>query len=191
MMSDVSGLRHAEEELAHWALHDSLTGLPNRNLLVDRIGQTLTRASRQPGTVAALFCDVDDFKEVNDSFGHHVGDEVLKAVASRLRAAVRPSDTVARIGGDEFVVLCEGMEDESVAFGIASRVLTSVSLPLEVAGHELTLSVSVGVAFAVSQDAGELLRNADAAMYLAKKRGRNRAELFDEQLRQVAAERIA
>ncbi len=190
MMSDVSGLRQAEEELAHWALHDSLTGLPNRNLLVDRIGQTLTRASRQPGTVAALFCDVDDFKEVNDSFGHHVGDEVLKAVAARLRAAVRPSDTVARIGGDEFVVLCEGMDDESVAFGIASRVLTSVSLPLEVSGHELTLSVSVGVAFAVSPDAAELLRNADAAMYLAKKRGRNRAELFDEQLRQVAAERI-
>ena len=191
MMSDVSGLRHAEEELAHWALHDSLTGLPNRNLLVDRISQALTRASRHPGTVAALFCDVDDFKEVNDSFGHHVGDEVLKAVATRLSSAVRPADTVARIGGDEFVVLCEGMDNESVAFDIASRVLGAVANPLEVSGNELALSISVGVAFAVTEDAPELLRNADAAMYLAKQRGRNRAELFDEQLRKVAAERIS
>ena len=191
MMSDVTGLRQAEEELAHWAVHDSLTGLPNRNLLVDRIEQTLNRAQRQPGSVAALFCDVDDFKEVNDSFGHHVGDEVLKVVAARLRAAVRPADTVARIGGDEFVVLCEGLEDESVAFAIASRVLSSVALPIDVAGNELALSVSVGVAFASSTDAAELLRNADAAMYLAKQRGRNRAELFDERLRQVAAERIS
>jgi diguanylate cyclase (GGDEF)-like protein/PAS domain S-box-containing protein len=191
MMSDVSGLRLAEEKLAHLALHDALTGLPNRTLLMDRIDQALARGSRQTSLVAALFCDLDGFKEINDSFGHHVGDDTLKAVAARLRAAVRPTDTVARIGGDEFVVLCEGMVDESAAFGVASRVLASIAEPLEVAGHELPLSVSVGVAFDFSGDSAELLRNADAAMYLAKQRGRNRAELFDEQLRRVAAARLS
>ncbi len=189
MMSDVSGLRAAEERLAHWALHDPLTGLPNRTLLIDRVNQALGRRLGSPGTVAALFCDVDSFKEVNDSFGHHVGDEVLQAVAVRLRGAVRPADTVARIGGDEFVIICEDV-GESDAFGLASRVLESVAEPLLMAGSELPLSVSVGVAFARSDEAAELLRNADAAMYLAKQRGRNRAELFDEQLRQVAAQRI-
>jgi len=191
MVSDVSGLRRAEGKLAHWALSDALTGLPNRSLLMDRIDQALTRRRRQTGAVAALFCDIDGLQEVNDSFGHQVGDRALQAVAARLRAAVRPADTVARIGGDEFVVLCEDMMDESPVFGLASRVLLSVAEPLRVAGHELSLSVSVGVAFATSGDSAELLRNADAAMYLAKQRGRNRAELFDEQLRQAAADRIS
>ena len=191
MMSDVSGLRQAEQELAYWALHDPLTGLPNRTLLMDRVEHALARSRRHTGMVAALFCDLDGFKEVNDSFGHHVGDEVLKLVADRLRTAVRPGDTVARIGGDEFVALCEGMIDESAAFGVASRVLTSVAEPMIVNGHDLPVSVSVGVAFAFSGDAAELLRDADAAMYLAKKRGRNRAELFDEHLRQVAAARLS
>ncbi len=191
MMSDVSGLRQAEADLAHFAVHDPLTGLPNRTLLIDRIDQAITRGQRNPGTVAALFCDLDDFKEINDSFGHHIGDEVLKVVGERLRAAVRPADTVARLGGDEFVILCEGLLDESVAFGLASRILASIKGPLEIAGHELSLSVSVGVAFCLSGDAAELLRNADAAMYLAKQRGRNRAELFDEQLRKIASERIS
>ncbi|MCW2545951.1 MAG: hypothetical protein JWN96_411, partial [Mycobacterium sp.] len=191
MMSDVSGLRQAEEELAHWALHDSLTGLPNRVLLVDRIDQAFGRASRRPSTVAALFCDLDGFKEINDSFGHHVGDQVLSVVAERLKTAVRPADTVARIGGDEFVILCEAMDDESVAFGMAARVLSSVAEQLNIAGDAVALTVSVGVAFARNDSAAELLGNADAAMYLAKQRGRNRAELFDEQLRKVASERIS
>ena len=191
MMSDVSGLRQAEEELAHWALHDSLTGLPNRVLLVDRINQAFGRASRTPSTVAALFCDLDGFKDINDSFGHRVGDQVLSVVADRLRTAVRPADTVSRIGGDEFVILCEGMHDESIAFGIASRVLSSMSEELSIGGHSIALSVSVGVAFARNDVAAELLGNADAAMYLAKQRGRNRAELFDEQLRKAASERIS
>jgi diguanylate cyclase (GGDEF)-like protein/PAS domain S-box-containing protein len=191
MMTDVSGLRQAEEELAHWALHDALTGLPNRILLVDRIDQAFGRASRRPNTVAALFCDLDGFKEINDSFGHHIGDQVLSLVAARLREAVRPADTVARIGGDEFVILCEGMNDESVAFGIAARVLSSIAEEFDLAGHTMALSVSVGVAFARNDNSAELLGNADAAMYLAKQRGRNRAELFDEQLRKVASERIS
>jgi diguanylate cyclase (GGDEF)-like protein/PAS domain S-box-containing protein len=190
MMSDISVRREAEEKLAHWALHDPLTGLPNRTLLMDRVDQALSRVRRQPGTVAALFCDLDGFKEVNDSYGHHVGDELLQAVAGRLQAAVRPADTVARIGGDEFVVLCEDLADEGAAFGLAARVLSSVAEPLHVAGHELPLTVSVGVALALSADAGELLRNADAAMYLAKQRGRNRAELFDETLRKLASKRL-
>jgi diguanylate cyclase (GGDEF)-like protein/PAS domain S-box-containing protein len=190
MMSDVSGVRQAEEKLAHRALHDALTGLPNRTLLMDRIAHALSWQQRTTGMVAALFCDLDGFKEINDSFGHHVGDDVLKAVAVRVQAALRPTDTLARIGGDEFVALCEGIDDETAAFGIASRVLAAVAEPIDVSGHEITLSVSVGVAFAFSGDAAELLRNADAAMYLAKDRGRNRAELFDEELRQEAAERL-
>ena len=191
MLSDVSGLRHAEEELAFWALHDPLTGLPNRTLLVDRIGHALTRASRRIVSVAALFCDIDGFKNVNDSFGHGVGDAVLKTVARRLGAAVRPEDTVARMGGDEFVVLCEDMVDETQAFAMASRVLDSVQQPIDAEDQLITISASVGVAFASSGDPAELLRNADAAMYLAKDRGRNRAELFNERLRQVAADRIS
>jgi diguanylate cyclase (GGDEF)-like protein/PAS domain S-box-containing protein len=190
MMSDVSGLRHAEEELAHRALHDALTGLPNRTLLTDRISHALARQRRNAGMVVALFCDLDGFKEVNDSFGHHVGDEVLKEVATRVQDALRPTDTLARIGGDEFVALCEGVDDESTAFGIAARVLAAVSEPVQIAGHEVSLSVSIGVAFAFTGDPAELLRNADAAMYLAKARGRNRAELFDEHLRQVASDRL-
>jgi len=189
MISDVSGLRHAEEELAHQALHDALTGLPNRNLLMDRIDQALARG-RRGGEVAALFCDLDGFKEVNDTFGHHIGDEVLQAVAIRLRAAVRPADTVARIGGDEFVILCDQFLDKPAAFGLAARVLAMVAEPLEVSGHQIPLSLSIGVAFAASADPGELLRDADAAMYLAKQRGRNRMELFDEGLRQVASDRL-
>ena len=190
MIADISGLRHAEQELAYWGMHDPLTGLPNRILLTDRIDQALARDRRHAGMVAALFCDLDGFKEVNDSYGHHVGDEVLKAVADRLRGAVRPDDTVSRLGGDEFVCLCESVFDESGALGVASRVLEAVSRPMEIAGHVLELSVSVGIAFATGEDAAELLRNADAAMYLAKQRGCNRAELFDEHLRQLAAQRL-
>jgi diguanylate cyclase (GGDEF)-like protein/PAS domain S-box-containing protein len=190
MLSDVSGLRHAEEELAFWALHDPLTGLPNRTLLVDRIAHALTRASRRIVSVATLFCDIDGFKNVNDSYGHTVGDAVLQTVARRLGAAVRPEDTVARMGGDEFVVLCEDMVDETQAFAMASRVLDSIQQPIDVEDRLVTVSASVGVAFASSGDPAELLRNADAAMYLAKERGRNRAELFNERLRQVAADRI-
>ncbi|MGB9377831.1 MAG: EAL domain-containing protein, partial [Mycobacteriales bacterium] len=172
------------------ALHDPLTGLPNRTLLSDRIDQALARGHRHAGTVVALFCDLDGFKEVNDTSGHHVGDAVLQEVATRLQAAVRPDDTVARMGGDEFVVLCEGMLNETAAFVLASRMIAAIAEPFVVVGNELHLSVSVGVAFATSDDAAELLRNADAAMYLAKQRGRNRAELFDEDLRLQAAHRL-
>ncbi len=189
MISDVSVIRRAEESLAHWAMHDALTGLPNRTLLMDRVDQALARAHRQAGDVAALFCDLDGFKEINDSRGHHDGDEVLRAISTRLRGAVRPADTVARIGGDEFVVLSEDMDHEA-AVGLASRVLEAVAAPLDVGGHDVPLSVSVGVAFGGSNDAAQLLRNADAAMYLAKQRGGNRAELFDEELRRVAAQRM-
>ena len=189
MMSDVSGLRDAEEKLAHLAVHDPLTGLPNRILLVDRIEVALARRARRAQVVAALFCDLDGFKDVNDSYGHHVGDEVLKAVATRLGIASRASDTVGRIGGDEFVILCEDVED-TAAFGLASRIVASLAEPFDVGGHQISLSASIGVAFARSDEPGELLRNADAAMYLAKQRGRNRVELFDEHLRKVAADRI-
>ena len=191
MMSDVSGRRRAQEELAHWAMHDALTGLANRTLLMDRMEQALSRSARGPGGVAALFCDLDGFKDINDTFGHHVGDEVLKLVAARLTSVLRPSDTVARIGGDEFVVLCEGMTDQAAAYELAARVLSAVSAPTRVAAHTLGLSMSIGVALAGTGDAGELLRNADAAMYLAKQRGRNRVELFDEQVREVAAQRTS
>jgi diguanylate cyclase (GGDEF)-like protein/PAS domain S-box-containing protein len=190
MVSDLSGLRRAEEELAHQALHDPLTGLPNRALLFDRIEQALARRSSENHTVAILFCDLDGFKDVNDSFGHHVGDQLLCVVAERLVAAVRPGDTVARIGGDEFIVLAEEVADETAALDLAARLRASVAWPIHAAGTEAVITCSIGVALAPAEDAAALVRHADAAMYRAKEGGRNRAELFDEELRDVATNRL-
>ena len=178
--------RHrVEEGIRHRALHDSLTGLPNRTLALDRLDGALARRRRDGGKVAVLLLDLDQFKLVNESLGHHAGDELLTALAPRLQDTVRPSDTVARLGGDEFVVVCEELDGPHAAIQVAERLSAAVSQPVVLGDQEHFASASIGIALAESADAdpSTLIRDADAAMYRAKERGRGRYELFDEVLR--------
>jgi diguanylate cyclase (GGDEF)-like protein/PAS domain S-box-containing protein len=171
--------------LERQALHDPLTRLPNRLLLMDRTRQALARLHRSNGVVALLFIDLDRFKGVNDTFGHEVGDQLLKGVAQRLEGMMRDSDTVARLGGDEFVILGEEMESDSEALALGERVMNALCEPFNVGAAEVSMPASVGVS--VSRDAEadpeEMLREADVAMYRAKGAGGSRPELFDDSLR--------
>ena len=189
---DVTERRVAEEQLAHQALHDPLTNLPNRELFFDRLEHALSRLRRHPAGVAVLFVDLDNFKLVNDSLGHSAGDELLRAISERLQAAMRPSDTVARFGGDEFTILCEEMRGEHDAIAIAERVAETLKTPLQLSGREVFLTTSVGIALSrqAGTDAESLIRDADAAMYMAKERGRSRFEVFDEGMRTRLVERM-
>ena len=191
-VQDVTDRKHAEAELAHQAFHDPLTGLANRALLIDRITQALARARRGTGTVAALFLDVDQFKVVNDSIGHAAGDELLVQVAQRLEGVVRSVDTLARIGGDEFVIVCEGdadADDHVELLGV--RVAEAVRALFTLAGREVKVTLSGGIARAEEgADAESLLRDADAAMYQAKERGRNCVVVFDDAMHRRATERM-
>jgi diguanylate cyclase (GGDEF)-like protein/PAS domain S-box-containing protein len=188
---DVTERKRAETALAHQALHDALTGLPNRLLLVDRLEQALGRAARTDGKVAVLFLDIDRFKLVNDSRGHAAGDELILGVAERLRATVRPTDTVARFGGDEFVVVCQEVGTLSEAIAVADRIAVAMGEPFLVAGQEMFLTVSAGIAISGRDPSSEtLLRNADAAMYRAKDQGRARCEFFDETMQTKATARL-
>jgi diguanylate cyclase (GGDEF)-like protein/PAS domain S-box-containing protein len=190
---DVTERKHAEEQLVHQALHDALTGLPNRALFLDRLGLALSRLERRPGLAAVFFLDLDYFKVVNDSLGHLAGDQVLVAVAERLHQSLRDGDTAARLGGDEFAVLCDDLVDEGEALQIAERLGAAIaSPPVSLAGRDLVVTVSIGVAFAThpSQRPESLLRDADAAMYRAKERGRARYELFDAAMRARAVARL-
>ena len=192
-IQDITERKVAEEAILFQAGHDSLTQLPNRALFLDRLGHVLARRSRHPAGAAVLFLDLDRFKWLNDSLGHAAGDELLVAVAARLRDAIRSEDTVARFGGDEFVVLCEDVADESEAEALADRIASILAQPVIVAGEETTVTVSVGIAFAPPAGSGEnpesLVRDADAAMYRAKEQGRNRHELFDATTRELALAR--
>jgi diguanylate cyclase (GGDEF)-like protein/PAS domain S-box-containing protein len=193
-VTDLTDERRAEAALEHSAHHDALTALPNRTLLTDRIKHALARRSGDRRLLALLFCDVDAFKNVNDAHGHQVGDDVLRAIAARLTSAVRPEDTVARIGGDEFVVLCENLVDLEDAAMVAARVRSAVAEPIPTGLTELDVTVSIGVAVASRLELATpdtLLRDADEAMYKAKRQGPNVIELFDEKLRIVAASRLA
>jgi diguanylate cyclase (GGDEF)-like protein len=185
-------LRQRTEDLAHVAVHDTLTGLPNRVLLADRLEQGLRRTARTASSVAVLFIDLDRFKFVNDSRGHAVGDELLVAVGERLRSVVRSHDTVARFGGDEFVVVCEDDHAAAQAARIAERIAEVLRDPVLTDGQEVFLGASIGIAVADSAtDSPEsLLRDADAAMYRAKERGRNRCEFFDAVMRTEAVARL-
>ena len=181
---------HLEEQMRHQALHDSLTGLANRTLCRDRIEQALAKSEREGNAAAVLYVDVDNFKRVNDLFGHAAGDELLVALARRMTGAVRPADTVARIGGDEFVVVCESV-DERTALALGWRVAAAVQEPIVAAGVEHALAVSIGIALGTRlTDPDVLIGHADAAAYRAKDRGSGHVELFDEGLRRRAAERI-
>jgi diguanylate cyclase (GGDEF)-like protein len=170
----------AEQLLRHRALHDDLTGLPNRTLLLDRLEHALTRRDR--GALAVMFIDLDDFKLVNDTLGHQVGDALLRDIAPRIAAATRPVDTVARFGGDEFVILCEDLTGHSDAIRVATRVREAFAAPFSVAGTPRMMTASIGMAVSVAADAdaGSLIRDADAAVYCAKDRGRGWIETHDD-----------
>ena len=164
-----------EERMRHDALHDPLTGLANRTLLRDRLTQALARSAREQLATGVLFIDLDDFKDVNDRFGHAAGDAVLAELASRLRGAVRPADTVARIGGDEFVVVCEDVDCDA-ATALGRRMEEAMRQPLALDGIEHRLTASIGIALG-DGDADGLLARADAAVYRAKAAGRGRVEV--------------
>ena len=181
----------SEQRIRHQALHDPLTRLANRALCRDRLEHALAHAERSGSSAAVLYVDVDDFKRINDLYGHAAGDAVLVALARRLAGAVRPADTVARLGGDEFVVVCEDV-DERVALGLGWRVAAAVQEPLEVDGTQHRISASVGIALGSSADtdAEGLVSNADTAAYRAKEAGRGNVEIFDERLRRSAVARV-
>ena len=190
---DVTERKLARDALAHQARHDSLTGLPNRSLLIDRIEHAIDRSRRSHSLMAVLFLDIDDFKLVNDTLGHEAGDLLLVEMTPRLRAALRPGDTVARFGGDEFVVLCEDVASEADAMLIAARIASACSRPVMLGPHQHLVTISVGIVVVqngFSTPTG-LLRDADAAMYRAKAMGKGRIELFDEGMRERLLERIA
>jgi diguanylate cyclase (GGDEF)-like protein/PAS domain S-box-containing protein len=178
---DIAERKATEARLAHQALTDSLTGLPNRSLLKDRLARAVSRLSRHPGSVAVMFLDLDRFKLVNDGLGHESGDDLLVEVGSRVRAAVRDTDTVARYGGDEFVIVMEEAGTLDDVRAVAARVLSTVGEPITLAGREVRPTVSIGIAM-TSDDRGrpdDLVRDADIAMYRAKDRGGHRAEVFE------------
>ncbi|MDD2744072.1 MAG: EAL domain-containing protein [Rhodocyclaceae bacterium] len=190
--TDISLERAAEEKLHHIAHHDSLTGLPNRLSLNGRIDQALSLARRDGGRVALLFIDLDRFKVVNDTLGHHVGDELLIEVARRLKEIVRDSDVVARLGGDEFVVVLTGIEHSTVVGMLAEKMVLTIGSPYIIEGHDLYTSPSIGIAiFPTDGDSSHvLMKNADAAMYHAKSAGRNNFQFFDAKMNQAAVERL-
>ncbi len=192
VFSDISALKESQARLQHLAHHDPLTGLPNRLLLHARMEHSLARARRTGERVAVLFLDLDRFKMVNDTFGHPAGDMLLQAVADRLRGAMREDDTVARLGGDEFVILVEGLEDPLDAAGVAEKTLEALRQPVILNDAELFTSASIGIA--VGPDDGAdltvLLRNADGAMYQAKKAGRNTFKQYTTELSRGARERF-
>src|SRR3954451_3199064 len=189
---NVTGRREAERELAHQALHDSLTGLANRVLFMDRLEQALARLQRHASPLALLFVDLDHFKVVNDSLGHAAGDEVLVQAAERLRRALRPTDTIARFGGDEFVVLCEEAAGRAETEEIAGRISEALARAFRVGDQEVVLTASTGIVIAndTHTDSGALLRDADTAMYRAKERGRANSQVFDSSMRMRAVQRL-
>jgi diguanylate cyclase (GGDEF)-like protein/PAS domain S-box-containing protein len=188
---DITDRKRAEEALAHQALHDDLTHLPNRLLLVDRLALSLARAERFGTNVAVLFLDLDRFKLVNDGLGHVVGDQLLIEMAERLTGSIRASDTVARFGGDEFVIVREDVADVSEAVEFAERIVAVLHEPITLSGRELYATTSLGIALGgAGASADQLLRDADAAMYRAKDLGRARIELFSHELQQQVAARL-
>ncbi len=178
---DVSDTRHLQRCIAWQAGHDALTHLPNRNLLTDRLRQAISLALRQKTLLAVCFLDLDGFKPINDRYGHEVGDRVLVAVAERLTGMIRGSDTVARIGGDEFVLLLTGAEAPIDFQPVLERLISEVAMPYHVDNRQLTVTASIGVAICPLDDSDPdtILRHADQAMYVAKQTGRNRYQLFD------------
>jgi diguanylate cyclase (GGDEF)-like protein/PAS domain S-box-containing protein len=190
-MRDVTARDALEHELRHQAFHDALTGLANRALFEDHLVQALARARRHREPVAVLFLDLDDFKTINDSLGHQAGDELLRSVAIRIAGVVRAHDTAARLGGDEFAVLAETGEDEDAAATIAGRLLDAMADPFDVAGRQLRVSASIGLAWSDgSIGVKELMRDADTAMYAAKNGGKGIVRTFETGMHRAALNRL-
>ena len=189
---DVTDRKMLEEELAHQAFHDSLTGLSNRAVFRDRVDHALARASRTGAGLTVLLLDLDGFKMINDSLGHDVGDELLIAVGARIRACGRESDTIARLGGDEFAILLEDEGDQGRAIGVAERILAELATPFNIGGRDVFVRASIGVATCVADGTNmdELIRNADTAMYAAKTAGKGRYEVFQPSMHERALARF-
>jgi diguanylate cyclase (GGDEF)-like protein/PAS domain S-box-containing protein len=190
-MRDVSERKALEEELRHQAFHDALTGLANRALFEDRLAHALAGARRHGRPIAVLFLDLDDFKTINDSLGHAIGDDLLRAVAIRIAGVVRVTDTAARLGGDEFAVLLETFDDDGDPELIASRLLEALQPPFDVGGRQLRINASIGIADGDGTVAvDELLRNADTAMYVAKEAGKGNAQRFEPGMHERVLDRL-
>ncbi len=192
---DISERKAFEEQLSHQAFHDPVTGLANRALFADRVGHALRSTVRTGALVAVMFIDLDDFKTINDSLGHQAGDAVLAEVAARLEQASRPSDTVARFGGDEFAVLLDGVSGSDEAAMIGDRLLVALEVPFDVDGQQVYPRASMGICMSdedlLTQDTEELLRNADVAMYMAKRDTKGRYRLFEPAMHERVVERLA
>ncbi|MGH2656171.1 MAG: putative bifunctional diguanylate cyclase/phosphodiesterase [Actinomycetota bacterium] len=187
----LSQLTRLKEELRHQAFHDQLTSLPNRTLFTERVAYALERQDRAKQSLAVLFLDLDDFKTINDSLGHPAGDQVLVTVAERLRRCIRPSDTVARLGGDEFGILLDDMSGPSDALLAAERIIQALSSPAYLDGREVSIRASVGITLDThGEKADTLLRNADVAMYTAKRRGKGRYQVFESSMHVEMVERL-
>jgi len=192
IFSDLYAHAHTSERLQRLSYYDVLTDLPNRDLFRDRLGTHLTQAVRRDESVALLFIDLEGFKTINDSLGHTVGDELLQAFAKRIGGAVRTSDTVARFGGDEFVVIAPGLSESKSVAGLAERILDAFVAPCVVRNHELFVSISIGVSIFPQDgsDAETLIKNADAAMFRAKGAGRNQVRYYEEHIGALSSRRL-
>lgn len=192
VLTDISSLKESQAQLDYLAYHDTLTGLGNRLFLNERLQNSIQRARRRSSLVAILFLDLDRFKTINDSLGHPVGDEVLVHVADRLQEVVRREDAVARLSGDEFVIVMEDIQSDTVVTQVAEKIIETVSQPIQLDRHELTVTVSIGICLYPEDgdDAIALVKNADAAMYLAKRAGKNNYKFYTHQLSAESTERL-
>jgi diguanylate cyclase (GGDEF)-like protein len=188
---DITQKKRSEAEIVYRANYDALTGLPNRNLLSERLGQAIKQARRESSSVAVMFVDLDFFKQVNDTLGHAIGDRLLQSVAERMRLCVRETDTIARLGGDEFVVLLADIESSAAAGVVAEKIISEMVTPFKLDGHEIHIGASIGITLFPDDgtDVETLFRNADLAMYRAKNAGRNNAQFFEITLTTEALER--
>ena len=192
ILADITERRQAEERMRHIAQHDALTGLPNRLALLIRLAQLLPEARRHQWLLGVMFIDLDRFKIINDTLGHQVGDELLREVACRLSAVVRETDYVARLGGDEFVIILPAIAMPADAAIVANKIIAALSSPIQVDGHELHTSPSIGISIFPDDgpDGDSILKNADTAMYHAKAAGRNNFQFFAAEMNRVTSERL-
>ncbi len=191
IFSDITAIKSSQRRIEFLATHDELTGLPNRSLLIDRLKHAVSHAKRQQQKIALLFIDLDNFKNINDTLGHDIGDILLKQATKRLQGCVRDSDTLARLGGDEFVVILSNVE-LAVVNKIASHIVDFLSASFQINDHNLFVSASIGISIFPDdgEDSNSLLKNADTAMYRAKDQGRNQYQFFDDEMKVVASQRM-